>query len=125
MPYQMSVTFEGDHVLAHSVGDKNYQTSVALWQEIVKTCEEYHCFSILGIGESTSPMPTMDAFNHTKLFEDFQITHKYRIAWVELNPQAVNSVKFLETVLLNRGKLNGKLFHAVDEAKRWLLQKDE
>lgn len=121
MSYQMSVTFEGDHILARSIGKKSYQSSVALWQEIVRVCEAHDCYSVLGIGESVSAYPTMDAYNHTKLFDDFRITHKYRIAWVELNPDAVASIKFLETVLLNRGKLNGRLFHEVEEARRWLL----
>lgn len=124
MTYEMSVTFEGDHVLARSVGKKSYQTAVSLWQEIVKTCDRHGCYNVLGIGESTSPMPTMDAFNHVKLFDDFKITHRYKIAWVELNPAAIESIRFLEMVLLNRGKLHGKLFHDVTEAKAWLLMGD-
>ena len=121
MSYQMSVTFMGDYVEARSTGDKSYQTAVMLWREIHKVCDEHECYKVLGIGESTKPMPTMDAMNHTKLFQDFSITRKYQIAWVELNREAVESIKFVETVLLNRGLLNGKLFHNVAEAKRWLL----
>jgi len=121
MSYQMSVTFMGDYIEARSTGDKSYQTAVMLWQEIIRVCAEHDCYRVLGIGESTKPMPTMDAMNHTKLFQDFSITRKYQIAWVELNREAVDSIKFVETVLLNRGLLNGKLFLDVAEAKRWLL----
>ena len=121
MSYQMSVIFMGDYVEARSTGDKSYQTAVALWREIIRVCDDHDCYKVLGIGESTTPMSTMDAMNHTKLFQDFSITRKYQIAWVELNREAVGSIKFLETVLLNRGLLNGKLFHEVAEAKRWLL----
>ena len=121
MSYQMSVIFMGDYVEARSTGDKSYQTAVALWREIIRVCDEHDCYKVLGIGQSTTPMPTMDAMNHTKLFQEFSITRKYQIAWVELNREAVGSIKFLETVLLNRGLLNGKLFHEVAEAKRWLL----
>lgn len=121
MSYQMSVTFMDDYVEARSTGAKSYQTAVMLWQEILRVCAEHDCYKVLGIGESTTPMSTMDAMNHAKLFEDFSITRKYQIAWVELKRDAVESMKFLETVLLNRGMLNGKLFHDVAEAKRWLL----
>ncbi|MDH3809187.1 MAG: hypothetical protein OES29_11230 [Desulfuromonadales bacterium] len=121
MSYQMSVIFMGDYVEARSTGDKSYQTAVALWREIIRVCDEHDCYKVLGIGQSTTPMPTMDAMNHTKLFQDFSITRKYQIAWVELNREAVGSIKFLETVLLNRGLLNGKLLPEVAEAKRWLL----
>jgi hypothetical protein len=120
MSYQMSVTFMGVCVEVRSTGDKSYQTAVMLWQEIIRVCGEHDCYKVLGIGESTTPMPTMDAMKHTKLFQDFSITRKYKIAWVELNSEAVGSIKFVETVLLNRGLLNGKLFHDVAEAKRWL-----
>jgi hypothetical protein len=121
MSYQMTVTFMGDYVKSRSTGDKSYQTAVTLWREILKVCDEHDCYKILGIGESTTPMPTMDAMNHTKLFQDFSVTRKYKIAWIELNREAVDSIKFVETVLLNRGLLNGKLFQDVVEAKRWLL----
>ena len=121
MSYEMSVIFMGDYVEARSTGDKSYQTAVTLWREIHRVCDEHKCYKVLGIGESTKPMPTMDAMNHAKLFQDLSITRKYQIAWVELNREAVESIKFVETVLLNRGLLNGKLFHDVAEAKRWLL----
>ena len=121
MSYEMSVTFMGDYVEARSIGDKSYQTAVSLWGEIAKVCAEHDCYKVLGVGESTTPMSTMDAMNHTNIFQDFSITRKYHVAWVELNREAVGSMKFLETVLLNRGLLNGKLFHDAAEAKRWLL----
>lgn len=122
MSYEMSVVFAGDYVEARSVGDKSYQTAVALWNEILNVCDEHHCYKVLGIGASTSKgIPTMDAMQHEQLFKDFAITHKYQIAWVELNKEAIGSMKFLETVLLNRGMLNGMLFATAEEAQNWLL----
>ena len=122
MSYEMSVVFMGEYVEARSIGDKSYQTAVILWQEIIKTCDEHNCYKVLGIGESTTGISTMDAMNHGKLFKDFAIANKFKIAWVELNKEAVGSMKFLETVLMNRGMLNGMLFPDVEEAKRWLLE---
>ena len=122
MSYEMSVAFKGDYVEARSVGDKSYQTAVTLWQEIIKTCDEHNCYKVLGVGESSTGMSTMDAMDHEKLFKDFAITRKYKIAWVELNEDALGSIKFLEMVLLNRGLLNGMLFPNVEEAKLWLLE---
>lgn len=121
MSYEMSVIFRGEYVEVRSIGDKNYQTAVTLWREITRVCTEHECYKVLGVGESSTAMPTMDALNHTQLFEDFAVTRKYKIAWVELNQEAVRSIKFLETVLLNRGLLNGKLFKDVEDAKHWLL----
>ena len=122
MSYEMSVTFKGDYVEARSIGDKSYQTAVSLWSEITKVCAEHKCYKVLGIAESTTAMPVMDSMNHAQLFKDFAITNRYRIAWAELNKEALGSLKFLETVLLNRGMLNGKIFHDDEEARRWLLE---
>jgi hypothetical protein len=121
MSYEMSVTFTGDYVEARSTGDKSYQTAVTLWQKILKVCDEHSCYKVLGIGESTTPMSTMDAMHHEKLFKDFAITRRYQIAWVELNKEAVGNMKFLEMVLMNRGMLNGMLLSTVEEAQQWLL----
>jgi hypothetical protein len=122
MTYEMSVTFKGDYVEARSKGDKNYQTAVVLWQEITRVCAQHNCYKVLGIADSTSAMPVMDSLNHAQLFKDFNINNRYRIAWAELNPDAVGNLKFLETVLSNRGMLNGKTFDDVEEARQWLLQ---
>ena len=122
MTYEMSVTFTGDYVEARSTGDKSYQTAVALWTEITRVCAESHCYKVLGIGNSTTAMPTMDSVRHEQLFKDFAITFNYKIAWVELNQEALGSIRFLENFLLNRGLVNGRLFHDVDEARQWLLK---
>jgi len=122
MSYEMSVVFTDDYVEARSIGDKSYQTAVALRNEILKVCDEHNCYKVLGIGKSTSKgMPTMDAMQHEKLFKDFAITRKFQIAWVELNKEAFGSIKFLETVLLDRGMLNGMLFSTVEETRQWSL----
>lgn len=122
MNYEMSILFKGDYIEVRSIGDKSYQTSVILWHEILKACRDHNCYKVLGIGESSTGMPTMDAMNHEQLFKDFAITRKYKIAWVELNKEAIGSIKFLETVLLNRGLLNGMLFLDAEDAKQWLLE---
>jgi hypothetical protein len=121
MGYEMSVVFVGSYVEVRSRGDKSYQTAVALWAEITRVCNQSDCYRILGIAESTTAMPIMDSVKHEKLLADFAVTRKYKIAWVELNPEAIGNVKFLETFLTNRGLVNGRLFRDVDEARRWLL----
>lgn len=121
MGYEMSVTCKGDYVEAHSNGEKSYHSAESLWHEITRVCNEHGCYRVLGIAHSVKSMPTMDAMKHEQLFKDFAITRKYKIAWVELNKEAQGGTKFLETVLLNRGLLNGKLFNDVATAKEWLL----
>lgn len=64
----------------------------------------------------------MDAFKHEKIFRETEVSLKYRIAWVKKNPIARENIQFVETVLKNRGLVNGGLFTDVSEAKAWLLK---
>ncbi len=117
----MAVTFMGDYVEAQSIGDKSYQTAEMLWAEITRVCDEHACYRVLGIAESTQQMSVMDSINHEKLFKQFSVTPKYKIAWVESNKDEFEKLKNLETILLNRG-YRGKVFTDVTEARAWLLQ---
>ena len=116
----MSVVFKGDYVEAVSRGDKSLETATRLWAEITRLCNEHNCFSVLGIADSTKQMSVMDSMDHQQLFKAFNITPRYKIAWVELNKQEFHKLKALETILLNRG-FRGKAFQNIEEAKSWLL----
>lgn len=121
MKNEFVITFENDHIKVISNGDKSYESSSKLWRTIKKKCETHNCFKVLGIANSEKHFDTMEAFSHADLFIDLGINHKYEIAWVELNPEAVETVKFIETVLKNRG-LPGQVFPNEEAAKKWLLQ---
>ncbi|PLX82891.1 MAG: hypothetical protein C0616_00890 [Desulfuromonas sp.] len=117
----MSVVFTGTYVEAHSRGEKSLKTAMQLWLEITRVCTEHNCYKVLGIAESTRGMPTLDAVEHQNLFKDLAIDQYYKVAWVELNPEEMTSVRFLETFIRNRGLIHAHLFADVDEARCWLL----
>jgi len=120
MSYEMRVTFMGDYVEALSIGEKSYQTAEMLWAEITRVCKEHGCFRVLGIAKSSKQMPVMDSINHEKLFQQFGVTPRYKIAWTESNMDEFEKLKNLETILLNRG-YQGRVFSDIDEARVWLL----
>jgi hypothetical protein len=121
MKNEFVITFEKDHIKVISNGDKDYNSASKLWSAIKEKCEEHNCFKVLGIANSEKYFDTMEAFSHAELFSELGIKHKYRIAWIELNPKAIETVKFIETVLSNRG-LPGRVFPNEEEAREWLLQ---
>ena len=121
METEIKVTFEKTFVLATYSGDVNHEFPYRLWSNIIRVCKENECFKVLGIVTSTKPPSTMEAFDHARLFRELKIDHKYRIAWVELYSESFKTIKFIETVLKNRG-LPGKLFIDIEEAKSWLLK---
>lgn len=121
MPNELVVTFEGDYVQVVSNGDKDWSHIVRLWKQTVALCREHECYRVLGVARSTRPVGTLDAFDHAALFQELGIDRRYRIAWAELSPDAIDRQRFVETVLSNRS-LPGRVFSSVEEARRWLLE---
>lgn len=120
MTVTKEISFEGDHVRVVSLGEKSIDTSRELWTAVVQACEEHQCYWVLGIANSTKAMPIIDGFDHVALFRELGIDTNYRIAWVEQNPNAVKSVKFIDAALFQR-MLPGRIFSDENEAKIWLF----
>jgi hypothetical protein len=116
----MKITFEGDHIRAESRSEKSIKSSRKLWIAIVEACVKNDCYKVLGISESLTVMPILDGFDHVELFRELGINTKYRIAWVELNPDALKTVRFVDAALFNR-LLPGRLFMTEEEAREWLF----
>lgn len=114
------ITFEGDHIRAESRAEKSIEWSRDLWSSIVDACKKHDCYKVLGISESITVIPISDGFDHVELFRELGISTKYRIAWVELNPDAIKTVKFVDAALFNR-LLPGRVFSDEEKALAWLL----
>jgi hypothetical protein len=121
MGHKLEITFEGNYVQIISEGEKSFETSLELWPRAIKVCKENNCFKVLGIATSVKAPSITDSYKHGELFHNFKIDFRFKIAWVELNPDEVENIKFLEDVLKNRG-MNVKLFKDVKSAKTWLLK---
>lgn len=120
MDNYFSVTFKDEYIQVESNGEKNLEFATKLWSRIVHTCEKHQCFTIFGIADTVSPVSLLEAVYHVDLFEQLNITSKYRIAWIEMNPQHVATARLIENYLSSR-KLNCKLFTDVQEAEKWLF----
>lgn len=118
---QITITHEGDHIKVLADGEKSYQFAEALWSQVIDECQKNQCFNVLGIATTTVPIETYDALEMADLFERLEIDGQYRIAWVEMNPEAYRTIFFIESVLSNRG-LPGRVFLEVEEARNWLLK---
>lgn len=123
MGHELKITFKGKYIEIISNGEKSYQSSLRLWASALKVCKENDCFKVLGIATSSKAPSTIDSYKHGELLHNFNVDYKYKIAWVELNPEEFEGIEFLENVLVNRG-LNVKLFENIETAKVWLLNED-
>ena len=116
-----SVEFKGTYVEVHSDGDKTLEFAQVVWREVKQCCEENHCFKVLGIARTTTPISTMEGWDHKTLFKEIGIDHRFEIAWTELNVRHLEQYVFIENVLANRAIVQRvKIFGDVAEARSWL-----
>lgn len=123
MNYEVSVSFEGDHVLVRSSGDKNYAVIEEIWARISRVCEKHQCFNVLGIADTSGPIEAVESYEIPGVFREYNIDRRYRVAWVELNPEGIEVIDLAANILASRD-LPGKLFSTVKEAREWLLGND-
>jgi hypothetical protein len=94
-----------------------------MWKDIVITSREQQCLSILGLSDMDQPIKLADAIDHQAIFLEAGVTIDHRIAWVQMNPAAVRMNMLIESVLLNRGLANGRIFTNEIEARNWLADR--
>ena len=100
------------------------RSSIAqMWKDIVIACKDHHCLSILGLSDMDQPLKLADAIDHLAIFLEAGVTIDHRIAWVQMNPAAVRMNMLVESVLLNRGLANGRVFTNEIEARDWLADR--
>ena len=116
--YNIELIISTIEVQATGIPDR--QSVSQMWKDIIDACKEHQCFSILGLSNFDQPLRIADAIDHQAIFLEAGVTIDHRIAWVQLNPEAYAMTELAETVLLNRGLANGRLFNNELDARRWL-----
>ena len=120
MPLDYFIEFINGVIEVRVTGIPDRQSIAEMWSEIVAACARHECLYILGISNIDRPQKVADAIDHQAIFLEAGVTIDHRIAWVQLNPDAVEMTRLAETVLLNRGMVNGRLFTDEYVARRWL-----
>ena len=120
MAVEYSIDYRDSTIEVRVRGTLDRASSAKLWKDIADACANNHCNSILGLSHLDQPLKLGDAFDHQAIFLEAGITIDHRIAWVQSNPDAYKMSELVETVLLNRGLVNGRLFTDEFEARHWL-----
>lgn len=120
MTAQYKIEYINSIIEVRATGIPDRQSVSQMWKDIIEACKEHQCFSILGLSNMDRPLKLEDAIDHQAIFLEAGVTIDHRIAWVQLNPEAYAMNELVETVLLNRGLANGRLFADEFEARRWL-----
>jgi len=123
MAVEYNIEYTGSLIEAHLTGTPDRESLRQVWKDIIAASEHFQCLSILGLSNLDMPVKLADAIDHQAMFLEAGVTIDHRIAWVQLNPGAYEMSEVAETILLNRGQLNGRLFTDELAARRWLMDK--
>ena len=122
MAVEYTVEYVNSTIEVRLTGIPDRESIAQMWRDIVANCAEHQCLSILGLSNLDRPLRLSDAIDHQAIFLEAGVTIDHRIAWVQQNPEAFKMTEVAETILLNRGLLNGRLFTDEFVARRWLAQ---
>lgn len=120
MALQYTIEYRDSAIEVRVSGTPDRETNAQMWKDIVAATKEHGCQYILGLSNLDRAHKISDALDHQAIFLEAGVTIDHRIAWVQLNPAALESTRLVETILLNRGMVNGRLFDDEFEARRWL-----
>lgn len=120
MDFQLKITPRGDYLLAELSGQNSYDAVQEGLLRVKQACEQHECYKILMLS-SMSSMEVVEAYQVPALFRETGFDSKYRWAWVPLSSDNLNVATFVETVLKNRGLLNGSVFEDEASARSWLM----
>ena len=121
MTFDYTIWHDDSVVTVKTQGVFDYLKTYDMWKAIVATCEANDCFDVIGLSGMEEPMPTVEAYDYTSLFEGAGITPRYRIAWVASELQVRDRLHAVEIVLRDRGPYNVRVFEILSDAKRWLV----
>ena len=122
MAAEYTIEYVNSTIEVRLSGVPDRQSIAKMWKDIVVACEQHGCLTILGLANLDQPIKLADAIDHQAIFLEAGVTIDHRIAWAQLNPAAVEMTRLAETVLLNRGLVNGRVFTDEFEARRWLAR---
>jgi len=123
-PNEYIIYVKDGYVQVHSNGEKSLEFATALWTEVVEICETEKIFRILGIALTSIPLTEEEAHGLFELLKKLGMDSKYKLAWVELNPEFYDIVLFTEYLLSTNG-VNIRSFYKEDQARSWLLSQDD
>lgn len=92
------------------------------WKQIAKACQESGLDRFLVTSHVTGDYSISNAYSINSVLDQFGVSRRWKIAYVVLDEKAYETLKFAETVAINRG-FRGKVFQDEVEAYNWLVSK--
>ena len=123
MSYKINYEKEGDYISIRVEGDFALSNLKDLAEDVAKVIEQHGCNRILNdMRRAKLTKGTIDIYNMPKIANTSGIKAHSKRALVVMEKSS--DFHFLETVFINQGHIV-KMFTDMDEAMRWLLDKEK
>jgi len=116
-PEYIDVRVSGERIRGQEV-----KNALDTWTMVAKKCDDAGISRVLVVSTLTGSLPTMSAYEIAASADKVNWNRKFRTAIVDLNEESRQINLFGETVAVNRGYYQVKVFDNESEAVKWLLE---
>jgi hypothetical protein len=124
MPYTADIQAKQDHIRVEVSGDRSAGDAVAnadqVGQQVVQECQTSGINQVLLIARLIGHASAIDIFEIVTGSEKYGWKHDIKLAFVDLNSESIDDVRFMETVAFNRA-YRVRVFDNEADASQWLL----
>jgi len=124
MPYKADIQAKQDHVRVEVSGDREAGDAVAdadqVGRQILEQCQAAGLNCVLLVARLTGHASAIDIFEIVTGSEKYGWNHDIKLAFVDLNAESIDDVRFMETVAFNRA-YRVRVFDNEVDASQWLL----
>lgn len=124
MPYKADIQAKQDHIRVEVSGDRGGGDAVGnaelVGRQVLRECHAKGINQILLIASLTGPASAIDIFEIVTGSEKYGWNHDIKMAFVDLNSESIDDVRFMETVAFNRA-YRVRVFDNETDASEWLL----
>lgn len=125
MAYRLNFHYE-DTLLVIEISGKREISELtshakAAWRKIATVSQAKQCKNLLVISNASGKYPALEALLINSSLDQCGVQRAWKIAFVNLDRDSFQDVKFAETVAVNRG-FNLGVFRSEDVARHWLLE---
>lgn len=123
MAYQLTFNHKPHYLHAKVTGDNSVDTVKQYLEEILQTCIKNNCRYVLIEEQLDGPrLDTLEVFEVASEKSEQSMGCFKAIAYVDVNANNTDMMRFAETVAVNRG-LPARVFSTVPDAEQWLQNK--
>lgn len=124
MPYEANIQAQQDHIRVEVSGDRSAGDAVRnaelVGRQVLKECQAKGINQVLLIARLTGHASAIDIFEMVTGSQKYGWNHDIKMAFVDLNSESIDDVRFMETVAFNRA-YRVRVFDNEADASEWLL----